>query len=679
MTDKMSEITRNIMTILIIACSALLTLLGLTIVKRISTEEEMKASYYISSEIEERKNDTDIFHDCRQKYDGFTFIIGTRPEVEKTKSTIKSLKDMKISYRVMYSWQQSVRMSSINTLSNVCSCKNCEQKYMDMTTERLIHYLSAYLNEDSFVIVVGDTNTAYAASLSAFRKRSKLFHIEAGLRTFDLSSPYPEEMNRVAIDNLADYNFAPTLRAKENLHAFKSPMNIMYTGNPVVDVLPEPSNSRDKSKVLVTLHRREIFGERYSVLVNDLLRVANKNKELKFEFILHSNPKARLPAISILGGSVVEVTDFLSKEELLSRVLDSRLLITDSGGLQEEAISLGVPVIVVRNHTERMEGVETGRALLAGSGNGAISTHFDKALEISIEGKSDVFGDGKAGKKIACWLKQSKDCKTNCDGNELEYKVHDSILSESLSDLTQASALEIMKGSLYHPSQFFRDVRKTNTVTYVLCQYRRKNLQRQIDQIRSSDMPGDIVVWNNAGSLPQIAGDDVTIIDSTKNYKYHGRFIIPLLSRSEFCVVLDDDTGTSKDYVSRAVEIVRKSNAIVGSAAHTYNSKSNSYRHSSETYADIVGHAWVYKCAWTSYMWGDYVPTMENGEDINLSTMAWLKGGVKTMFLSGQPGLDSSKASSKNNAHRPFRFRIYQYFMTKGWRSYMDRNRCYKW
>jgi len=285
--------------------------------------------------------------------------------------------------------------------------------------------------QPDFVYVHGDTTTTMAGSIAAFYNGTKVCHVEAGLRTHNKWSPFPEEMNRQVTGRISDYHFAPTNTSKENLlkeNVVES--TILVTGNTVIDALLDsvkkvnenPSelivdlsqNIGDKEVVLVTGHRRENHGAGFERICQALKRIAADDENRLVIYPVHLNPKVQEPVNRILGEvSNVLLIEPLAYQDFIWLMNRSKIIITDSGGVQEEAPSLGKPVLVMRDTTERPEAVEAGTVLLVGTNEDLI---VEKALELlhnkdAFEKMSmlhNPYGDGKACMRIVNYIKEIK-------------------------------------------------------------------------------------------------------------------------------------------------------------------------------------------------------------------------------------------------------------------------------
>ncbi|WP_240462989.1 non-hydrolyzing UDP-N-acetylglucosamine 2-epimerase [Mesonia aquimarina] len=298
-------------------------------------------------------------------------------------------------------------------------------------TAEIIVQLKEVLEEfkPDYVYVHGDTTTSMAASLAAFYTGAKVCHIEAGLRTFDKRSPFPEEMNRQLTGRIADLHFAPTTTAKANLLLEHIPEEtIIVTGNTVIDALlgsvkkinEQPSawaanfesELDDRQLVLVTGHRRENHGEGFERICKALKTIAQTKPELMIVYPVHLNPKVQEPVNRILGEVPnIQLIEPLAYQDFIWLMNRSALIITDSGGVQEEAPSLGKPVLVMRDTTERPEAVEAGTVLLVGTDSKAIVRESlnlltnPKAFE-KMSKRHNPYGDGQACERIVNAIQQ---------------------------------------------------------------------------------------------------------------------------------------------------------------------------------------------------------------------------------------------------------------------------------
>jgi UDP-N-acetylglucosamine 2-epimerase (non-hydrolysing) len=297
-----------------------------------------------------------------------------------------------------------------------------ENQTLPALTARLIEGLTeTYIRHaPDAVLVQGDTTSAFAGALAAFYQHIPVGHVEAGLRTGDLTSPFPEELNRVLIGRMARWHFAPTAKAAANLlHEGVDAATVHITGNTVVDAIATirdqwddaaasrfPQFFDEKELVLVTAHRRENHGEVLRHICAAIRILCEQHPELGFVFPVHPNPQVHNVVFdelsSIANLHLIDPVDFETSLYLQSR---ARLIVTDSGGIQEEAPSFAVPTVVMRGHTERSEGIEAGFATLAGTStadivNAAQAYLGDAGLKAQLAQRPNPYGDGRASKRI---------------------------------------------------------------------------------------------------------------------------------------------------------------------------------------------------------------------------------------------------------------------------------------
>ena len=275
------------------------------------------------------------------------------------------------------------------------------------------------------VLVHGDTSTTFVTALACFYLHIPVGHVEAGLRTYNIDSPFPEEFNRQAVSIISRYNFAPTALAKENLlREGKDPATIFVTGNTAIDALsttvradyrhPELDWASDSRLIVITAHRRENLGEPMHHMFRAIRRILDEHPDVKAIYPIHMNPAVREAAHEELDGCdrirIIEPLDVLDFHNFLARCY---LILTDSGGIQEEAPSLGKPVLVMRDTTERPEGIKAGTLKLVGTDETVIYDNFKELLENAesyrkMAAASNPYGDGKACERIADILESGK-------------------------------------------------------------------------------------------------------------------------------------------------------------------------------------------------------------------------------------------------------------------------------
>lgn len=352
-------------------------------------------------------------------------VFGTRPEAIKMCPLVKELRTRKnIETLVCVTGQHRQMLDQVLDTFGIIpdfdlSIMKDKQTLFDVTIGILkgMKTILESVNPD-LVLVHGDTSTTFASSLAAFYLQIPIGHVEAGLRTYDIYSPYPEEFNRQAVGVLAQYHFTPTQLSKDNLlREGKTPESIFVTGNTAIDALqttiqedythPELEWIGESRFILITAHRRENLGEPMRHMFRAIRRIVEEYPDVKAIYPIHMNPRVRQIAEEELSGceriKMIEPLEVLDFHNFLSR---SYLILTDSGGIQEEAPSLGKPVLVMRDTTERPEGIEAGTLKLVGTDENNIYRHFKELLENdsvyqAMSQASNPYGDGTACKKIA--------------------------------------------------------------------------------------------------------------------------------------------------------------------------------------------------------------------------------------------------------------------------------------
>ena len=301
-----------------------------------------------------------------------------------------------------------------------------KQTLFDITSNILLSIKAVLEKERPDVVLVhGDTSTTFVTALACFYLQIPVGHVEAGLRTYNIYSPYPEEFNRQAVSIISKYNFAPTKLSEENLlKEGRAKESIFVTGNTAIDALkttvredythPELEWAKGSRLIMITAHRRENLGEPMHNMFRAIRRVMDENPDVKAIYPIHMNPVVRKSADEELSGCdrirIIEPLEVLDFHNFLAR---SYMILTDSGGIQEEAPSLGKPVLVMRDTTERPEGIKAGTLKLVGTDEEVIYNNFKLLLENKDEYEkmskaSNPYGDGFACKRIADILEQGE-------------------------------------------------------------------------------------------------------------------------------------------------------------------------------------------------------------------------------------------------------------------------------
>ena len=357
-------------------------------------------------------------------------VFGNRPEAIKMCPLVNELKKRReLQTVVCVTGQHRQMLDMVLDAFDVVpdydlSIMKDKQTLFDVTTN-ILNRIKEVLKKEKpdIVLVHGDTSTTFATALACFYLQIPVGHVEAGLRTYNIYGPYPEEFNRQAVSIISKFNFAPTELSKQNLlKEGKDPDTIYVTGNTAIDALkttvrenynhPELEWAKDSRLIMITAHRRENLGEPMRHMFKAIRRVMDEHPDVKAIYPIHMNPVVREIADEFLGGDdrihIIEPLDVLDFHNFLSR---SYLILTDSGGIQEEAPSLGKPVLVMRDTTERPEGIAAGTLKLVGTGEDTIYNEFSRLLSDpeeydAMSRASNPYGDGHACERIADILEE---------------------------------------------------------------------------------------------------------------------------------------------------------------------------------------------------------------------------------------------------------------------------------
>lgn len=352
-------------------------------------------------------------------------VFGTRPEAIKMCPLVNELKAREnIETVVCVTGQHRQMLDQVLEAFNVVpnydlSIMKDQQTLFDVTVN-ILERIKAVLEDvkPDVVLVHGDTSTTFVTALACFYFQIPVGHVEAGLRTYNIYSPYPEEFNRQAVGIISQYNFVPTEMSKENLIKESKKIETIYvTGNTAIDALkttvreeyshPELEWAKGSRLILITAHRRENLGEPMKNMFKAIRRVMDEHSDVKAIYPIHMNPAVRETANAILGDDerihIIEPLDVLDFHNFLARCY---LILTDSGGIQEEAPSLGKPVLVMRDTTERPEGIAAGTLKLVGTEEDVIYQNFTELLDNenaynTMAHATNPYGDGHACERIA--------------------------------------------------------------------------------------------------------------------------------------------------------------------------------------------------------------------------------------------------------------------------------------
>ena len=358
-------------------------------------------------------------------------VFGTRPEAIKMCPLVNELKTRKnIKTLVCVTGQHRQMLDQVLNAFEVVpdydlSIMKDKQTLFDVTTN-ILNSIKEVLEKEApdVVLVHGDTSTTFVTALACFYLQIPVGHVEAGLRTYNIYSPFPEEFNRQAVGIIAKFNFAPTQMSKNNLiKEGKNPDSIFITGNTAIDALKTTVRkdysheildwASDSRLIMLTAHRRENLGEPLKHMFRAIKRIVDETKDIKVIYPIHMNPAVRQAAAEILGNheriKIIDPLDVLDFHNFLAK---SYLILTDSGGIQEEAPSLGKPVLVMRDTTERPEGIEAGTLKLVGTNEETIYKEFKRLLTEKGEYEkmskaSNPYGDGFACKRICDILEKN--------------------------------------------------------------------------------------------------------------------------------------------------------------------------------------------------------------------------------------------------------------------------------
>lgn len=355
-------------------------------------------------------------------------IFGTRPEAIKMCPVIQEINLRNDVYvKVCVTGQHKELMQQVLDVFHIIPDYDLKimresQTLFDISVSILNELKSILVKETPDIVLVhGDTTTAFIAALSCFYLGIPVGHVEAGLRTYNICSPYPEEFNRQSISIISKYNFAPTENAKNNLiREGKCEENIYVTGNTVIDALKTTvvedfqhellDWTKGKKMILMTAHRRENSGEPFLNMFEAVKDIVDNRDDVRVIYPLHLNPGVRTMAFKMLGNNskikLIEPLDVITFHNIMSK---SYLILTDSGGIQEEAPAFGKPVMVMRDTTERPEGVEAGTLKLVGTDKDSIVKNVVKLLDdnctyMQMSKAINPYGDGFASKRIIDYI-----------------------------------------------------------------------------------------------------------------------------------------------------------------------------------------------------------------------------------------------------------------------------------
>lgn len=588
-------------------------------------------------------------------------IFGTRPEAIKLYPLIRELnKNLDyFNYKIICTYQQQEMVTQILNEFNIypnISLKVMEKNQpLSLLSSKLFLQLESVFSKNipDITVVQGDTTTALIAALCSYYHKVPVAHIESGLRTRNIYLPFPEELNRQTISNIAKFNFCPTQLSANNLLYEKKDYSTIYVvGNTVVDTLKYDQNIIKKNRnlyyiydiinhvkknylfnhiILLTIHRRENYGYPFIKIIKSVIDILKYNEEVVIIYPLHLNPnvmislKQAIPSIlldrilhnrNIEDGNYYYLNRFIVIQplgyfSLIYIIKKSYFIMTDSGGIQEEAVALQKPVLILRNTTERMEGVLSNSAKLVGTNNESIYYYFNLLIHnskfyASMINNPNIYGNGTAAKQIIAILKEFKNKKTK--------KTHYS------------------------------------SVVIVLTVWKRNNLLMQLNLINSQSilkwMKVSIIIYHNNNYVnvsrdisewENINNISLTVIKTEYDTGYYGRFLAPLtyFYRNSYFIVCDDDIIFGSLYFENMIRVVDEGNLATrngrfidckGREIVTDKFIKGYYTWENDLQYDFGGHIWAGKLKWLKLVWQHPPPSLENCED------AWISIVLKKFY-----------------------------------------------
>ena len=628
------------------------------------------------------------------------FVFGTRPEAVKLFPLIKQLKMNKKFICILINTGQHKEMiqqilKSINMDDSIDFNLNLMKKNQSLAelTSNAISKLEKIYNliNPNAVIVQGDTTTSFSAALCAYYQKIPIFHVEAGLRTHNLYYPYPEEFNRVTIDDIATLYFAPTEWAASNLlKEGKNSSNIFITGNTVVDSLKvtlnttytsekiiniiEKANSLCKPNnnckiILLTCHRRENYYTPIYNIINAIKELLKNFNDIIVIFPFHLNPNVQKSFKHVIPNNIYndiikgkEIRDNnysyfnrfiiippLDYTDLLHLQLASYLIMSDSGGIQEEAVIMGKPIIILRENTERPEAVKLGCAFLTGISldsiyNRASSLLNNMQLYQNNSKCQNIYGEGNSSLIISNIIE-------NYFTNNTNYSISFEI--ENYKDILSKYDNSILKSMESNTG----DKQDLYDIVIVLTVWKRNNLERQLIQVKNQSIlknkKTNLIIFQNSNyiNIDDIANKwkksnffdekvDITFIKSPIDTGYFGRFLIPLISsiRSDsYFFVCDDDVIWGNRYFENMARVVnegslatRNGRIISKNFREVLGVKKIAFKkqvcYNEDIEYDFGGHIWGGRISWLRNAWNHIPFSLKNSEDF------WLSATLKSFY-----------------------------------------------
>ena len=630
-------------------------------------------------------------------------IFGTRPEAIKLFPLIKELKENKNFICIIINTGQHKEMlkqifesikidKSIDFNLNLM--KN-NQSLAELTSKAILELNKIFdLIIPDAVIIQGDTTTAFSAAVSAFYKKIPIFHVEAGLRTHNLYYPYPEEFNRITIDDISTLYFAPTDWAGSNLIKENRSVNnnIFVTGNTIVDSMQLILNNTKQSKeltnlidkanslcnsnnqckiILLTCHRRENLFKPINIILSAVIQLLKDFEDIVIIFPFHLNPnikqsiKNSIPDLiydDLIKGKKINQKMYLhlnrfllipplNYADLIHLESLCYFIMSDSGGIQEEAVSIGKPILILRENTERPEAIKSGCAFLTGISFNRIYEYAsslikNKDLYENISKSKNIYGDGNS-RIVISKLIQNYFKNDNQNSISFDKKNYKDILS-------QYDEYIIKKGN----SVFNSYLNKIYDVVIVLTVWRRNNLEKQLILVKNQSIlkfkTTNIIIfqnsnhinvedivnkWKKPGNLPENV--DITFIQSPIETGYFGRFLVPLVSSvigNSYFFICDDDVLWGNKYFENMIRVVNEG-SLATRNGRIINANFNEFGFSfyspfsykqicydEDIEYDFGGHIWAGRISWLRNAWNHIPFSIENSEDF------WLSAALRAFY-----------------------------------------------
>lgn len=735
---NMSRANTNVTLVLLLACLVLMLLWRFPDTNDVHARQVIgrlkgNAASNVYGGCERAGNEANVIH--------VWVVYGTRPELIKLAPVVWALKkEKRICTCVVNTGQHQSLTANLTEYFNIADDVRLE---LNRTPSLNSLFLSVQrgladlleLHGRTTVVVQGDTTTAVAAGWASFlHGDSHVVHVEAGLRTRSLRSPYPEEANRRILGQLCTLCFAPTRRSLTNLVNENIDRDRLFlTGNTVIDALhytlsnplsnelfltdmetEQPlavTRTMLESKrrvILVTTHRRERFGKPMRNLFDVVVETALKHRDCVFLLPLHPNPEIRR---AIHGRRMFNMSNVIFLKppmypHFISLLRVVSIVISDSGGIQEEASSLGIPLLIVREHSERMEAVQNGNALLVGDQGKELRIQLKSLIEkddvfTAMAKKTKLFGNGTAATAIASTLVTKFQLLSRPPAIKRDFvPTANSDVTFGLDPLDEDFGRREIKGSV--------------TVIIQVFQKDSRLLDRQLQALVSStEKPYEIIVLQNENrshfestlsKYPSVKH----IHSVNKNLKYHGRFLLPLMVETEFCAIVDDDSIPGSEFLSQAVKYVHKLNGMVGSSGRRIGSSFGylcnnkrvgrtqqvcdfnkvQWKFLSKEFfeVDFVGHWWVFRTEWAHLMWSLPPPTFATGEDISFAAVLSIFRGIRCYVLKPGSPKDipelpipkhlksiTQAAQTTLAKEREMRDKLIEYWLRQGWETVLSR------